>query len=136
MNLLYNPDFVEKLEINGDWYCRADSLLAPEPGLKYFRQISLAAFKNSFWGRLVWKMIKLEHEALVEVPFIASVSYINDWSAYIGWPHPRFLRDDIEDIEYYRNHWKPEVVARLGDKIDQEFAEELFPFLKELRYRT
>lgn len=133
--LLYTPGFANKIEINGDFYCRADSLLPPEPGLKYFRQLQLLAFQSSWYGQLITKLVKPEFQTFVDIPFVACVGYANDWSAYIGWPHPRFWRDNVQDGEYYQEHWKPYKVAQVGDKIDQEFAEELFPFLKVLTYR-
>ena len=51
---------------------------------------------------------------------VAVIGYAGDWAAY---------------EQSYPDQYSPDLIARHGDKISQEAAEERFPELTALRYR-
>lgn len=100
-----------------------------------YREITISQLPDCYFKEVLSNMVIDPNKASVFV--VAKAGMIGDWASYIGYPDIEQMQDyhkNRTDIQYYCLTLRtPSQVVKLGDKLDREIAEQLFP---EWSYRS
>jgi hypothetical protein len=100
------------------------------------KELTIASLPDCYYKEQLSKLVV--DPATAKVFVVAVPGYANDWSAYIGWPDFDSILVLLRrgDGAYYSQFVRtPEQVAKSGDKLGRETAEQIFPEMKGLAYR-
>lgn len=109
----------------------------PTPGQTVALHIKVKDLPEGYFKERLM-LIALNHDT--EVWVVATFGWVNDWSAYIGWPAELSEYGDKQDTtHWYRLHLSTEGgTENNGDKISEAEAKEVFknyPNIVKLSYR-
>ena len=93
--------------------------------------------EGAWFARQLKKICNVEKfSSDIVVPIVATRGYNNDFAAYIGFPKPEFLSEKyFRDYAHDEKH-TIEGCKRVGDKIPETLARQLFPEFAEFVYRS